>query len=78
MSLLQFLTDVSQNETTLEAFTQDPERAMAQAGLSDDEKAAVRSGDREAIAALVEPEATQKGLGLKVKVKVKLEVQITD
>ncbi len=76
MKILEFLQKVSTDEKHLENFTNNPEKSMDEAGLSEEEKSAIRTADREKIASLVEPEASREAAGLNVKVRVKLEVQI--
>jgi len=76
MNIKEFLIDLSQNEKALDRFTNDPEGAMSEAGLSAEEKAAINSADRAEIAKLVEVDNSSAGLGLKVKVKVTIHLDV--
>lgn len=51
-TLLDFLNNLDQDAAALEAFKNDPQAAMAQAGLSSAEQQAVLSGDKSAVAKL--------------------------
>ncbi len=76
MTLLDYLQKVSTDEVYLNAFSENLEKSMADAGLNDDEKDAVRSTDREKIAMLVEKGGAFEAAGLKVKVNVTVDVQV--
>ncbi|HEX9669010.1 MAG TPA: hypothetical protein VGC93_05950 [Thermoanaerobaculia bacterium] len=45
----RFIADLATNPATLKAYRADPEAAMSAAGLSENEKSAVRSGNFRAI-----------------------------
>ena len=45
----RFIRETSEAVDRVEAFDEDPERAMSEAGLSEDEKELVRRGDEEEI-----------------------------
>ena len=45
----RFIADLATNPTALKAYKTDPEAAMSAAGLSEDEKRAVRAGNFRAI-----------------------------
>jgi hypothetical protein len=47
--IAEFLTEMSKDPSMREAFEMDPDAAMADWGLSDKEKAALKSGDERAI-----------------------------
>lgn len=51
-TLLDFLNNLDQDAAALEAFKNDPQAAMTQAGLSSAEQQAVLSGDKSALAKL--------------------------
>ena len=52
-SLGRFIADLATNPTALKAYKTDPEAAMSAAGLSEDAKNAVRSGNFRAIVDLL-------------------------
>ena len=73
MKLLQFLKQTSEDQQAMLSYHSDPEAAMQKAGLTDEEKDAVRSADRAKIASLIEPDA-EVGALLNVKVTVHLTI----
>lgn len=51
-NLLDFLNNLDQDAAALEAFQNDPQAAMTQAGLTSAEQQAIMSGDKSAMAKL--------------------------
>jgi hypothetical protein len=66
MSLLRFLADVSHDKEAMQRFMDDPDGAMHAAGLSKEEMEAIKSGGREDIAILVEPEVMERNTILRI------------
>ena len=49
----RFIADLATNPATLKAYQADPEAAMSAAGISENEKSAVRSGNFRAIVGML-------------------------
>ncbi len=68
-----FLNALATDPGTLRAYADNPDAALEKAGLSADEKAAIKSGDRTEILKLVGP-TTTAGIELVVEINVKIKL----